>query len=63
MIVTSIVNNILYAIDVFGKQFKSSIRLIIWSVAIFFSLDKISYKTFNYVNKSIPSRSKKIIMF
>ena len=27
------------------------------------SLDKISYKTFNYVNKSIPSRSEKIIMF
>jgi uncharacterized protein (DUF697 family) len=57
-----IVNNILYIIDAFGKQFKSFIKLGI-SVAFFFSFGKISCKTFNYENKSIPSKSKKLSCF
>jgi hypothetical protein len=52
--VTSIVNNILYAIDAFGTiQFL--IKLSIF-VAVFFSFCKISCKTFKSKNKSIPSR-------
>jgi hypothetical protein len=42
--VTGIVNNILYAIDAFEKQFKSLIKLSI-SVVLVFSLGKISYNT------------------
>jgi hypothetical protein len=46
---TGIVNNILYAIDAFGKQFKSLIKLSI-SVIVVFSLGKISYNIFNSEN-------------
>ena len=56
---TGIVSNILYAIDVFGKQLKFLIKLII-SVVVFFLFGKISYKTLNFENKS---RSEKLSCF
>ena len=51
---TSIVNNILYAIDDL-EQFNSLIKLSIF-VVVFFSFGKISCKTFKSENKSIPTR-------
>ena len=59
--VTSIVNNILYAIDVFGTiQFLDKIKYI---CCCHFSFDKISCKTFKFENKSISSKSKKNFRF
>jgi hypothetical protein len=49
--VTSIVNNILYAIDAFG-----TIQFLLKLSTVFFSFGKISGKTFKSENKSIPSR-------
>ncbi len=57
----SIVNNILYAIDVFGTiQFLNKIKYI---CRCLFFFGKISCKTFKSENKLIPSRPKKIIRF
>ena len=58
---TSIVNNILYAIDAFGIiQFLNKIKYI---CRFFFFFDKIYCKTFKSENKSIPSKSKKLSGF
>ena len=43
--VTGIINNILYAIDVFGKQFKSKIKLSILIAVFFFYFFFISVKS------------------
>jgi hypothetical protein len=53
--VTSIVNNILYAINAFGTiQFLDQIKYICG--CLFFFFGKISYKIFKSKNKSISSR-------
>ena len=58
---TSIVNNILYAIDAYGTiQFLDKIKYI---CRCFFSFGKISCKTFKSENKLIPSRLKKLSSF
>ena len=59
---TSIVNNILYAIDAFGTiQFLGKIKYVCG--CLFFFFGKSFYKTFKFENKSIPSRSKKLSGF
>ena len=58
---TSIVNNILYAIDTSGTiQFLDKIKYI---CRYLFFFGKIFYKTFKSKNKSISLRSKKLSDF
>ena len=59
---TSIVNNILYAIDAFRTiQFLDKIKYICH--CLFFFLVKIFCKTFKSEKKLIPLRSKKLSSF
>jgi hypothetical protein len=61
--VTSIIYNILYAIDAFETiRFFDKIKYICRFFFLFF-FGKISCKIFKSENKPIPSRSKKIIRF